>query len=113
MKVTKSNIQNISYITGYTNIYIARNILDSLLIDIVELNQLLEDKGESYRKIYIDYEENHTKYSPERTDPCPDYYGMFTLRFEKNHYETIGDSMTLNELDSVICALVNFTEFKS
>lgn len=113
MKVTKETIKDIKYVMGYHDIRIAHNILESLLIDITELNQVLDDRHESYRKIYIDYEDKHTEYSPERTDPCPDYYGLFTLRFEKNHYETIGDVMTLNELDTTICALVNFTEFKA
>jgi len=112
MKVTVDNIANIEYISDY-NLEYGKMILEALLDDIKELNDLLIDKGESYRQIYIDYINEHTEYSPERVDPCPDYYGMFTLRFEKNHYETIGDLMTLNELDGVICALVNFTEFKA
>ena len=80
--------------------------------NIEELNQLLEDKDEAYRKLYIDYQDYHNEYSPERTDPCPDYYGLFSLRFEKNPYETVGDMMTLEELDTILCALVNFMEFK-
>ena len=112
MKVAKETLKNIKYVMGYHDINIAHNIIESLLIDIAELNQILEDKHESYRKIYIDYEDKHTEYSVERTDPCPDYYGLFTLRFETNPYRTIGDIMTLNELDGVICALYNFIEFK-
>lgn len=103
MKVTRENFKDIENNQG---------LLESLLIDLEELNQLLEDKDEAYRKLYIDYEDKHTEYSPERTDPCPDYYGLFSLRFEKNHYETVGGMMTLEELDTVMCALVNFTEFK-
>ena len=64
-------------------------------------------------KLYIDFENEHTQYSPERVDPCPDFYGLFSLRFEKNHYEIVGDYMTIEELDSIMCALINFTEFKS
>lgn len=110
MKVTKENIRSIKYIEGYHNINIAHDLLESLLIDTSELNQMLEDKGESCRKIYIDYEDKHTKYSPERTDPCPDYYGLFTLRFEKNHYETVGPIIDLDELDTILCALINFED---
>lgn len=121
MKVTIDNIKEVKYIEGYNKDYgvdalyntiDGQNLLKSLLIDLDELNDLLKDKGESYRQIYINYEDKHTEYSPERVDPCPDYYGMFTLRFEKNPYETVGDIMTLNELDSAICILINFTEFK-
>ena len=113
MKVTKQTIDKITNIQGYRDQQIARNILASLLVDLSEMNQMLDDKGESYRKIYIDYIDVDTDYSPERTDPCPNYKGLFTLRFETNPYRTIGDIMTLNELDGVICALYNFIEFKS
>lgn len=111
MKVTIDNIKNIKYIDGYALDYGKRH-LKAILKDVDELNDLLKDKGESYRQIYINYEDEHTKYSPERVDPCPDYYGMFTLRFEKNQYETIGEVMSLDELDNAICILINFTEFK-
>ena len=106
MKVTNENINSIA------NIRYAQNLLSALLIDLAELNQLLEDKDEAYRKLYIDYQDYHNEYSPERTDPCPDYFGMYSLRFEKNPYETVGDMMTLNELDNALFILINFTEFK-
>lgn len=111
MKVTINNIANIEYISDY-NLEYGKMILKALLDDVKELNDLLIDKGESYRQIYIDYINEHTEYSPERVDPCPDYYGMFTLRFEKNPYEIIGDVMLLDELDNAICMLINFMEFK-
>jgi hypothetical protein len=111
MRVTQENIKTIKYIYDYHNVENGKNILDSLLIDLEELNNELDNKGESYKKLYIDYEDKHTEYSPERTDPCPDYYGTFTLRFENKPYETVGEVMDLNELDTVLCALVNFIEF--
>ena len=88
-------------------------LFEALLIDLEELNQLLEDKNEDYCKLYIDFENEHTQYSPEWVDPCPDFYGLFSLRFEKNPCEIVGDYMTIEELDSIMCALINFTEFKS
>ena len=111
MKVTLNNINDIKYIYDYHNQEIGKNILRSLMIDLKELNEMLIDKNQPNKQIYIDYENKHTEYSPERTDPCPDYYGMFSLRFEKNQYEKIGDMMTLNELDNAICLLSNFIEF--
>jgi len=111
MKVTVDNIKNIEYIDGFALDY-GQKLLKSLLTDLGELNYLLIDKGESYRQVYINYEDKHTEYSPEQVDPCPDYYGMFTLRFEKNPYETVGDIMTLDELDNALCILINFVEFK-
>ena len=114
MKVTHENIKDIKYLQGTNDIDLKSdlNLLDAILIDIEELNQLLEDNGEGYRKVFIDYCDTHTEYSSEWTDPCPDYYGMFTLRFEKDPYETIGLEMTIDELDSAACLLVNFVEFK-
>lgn len=117
MKVTKENIKDIKYFKIFDKQYsldIAydQNLLQSLLLDLEELNQLLEDNGKSYKKLYIDYINEHTEYSSERTDPCPDYYGLFMLRFEKNDYECIGCEMTLDELDLVLCTLINFIEFK-
>jgi len=112
MKVTNENIDNIEFIYDFFNRKNKIEILKGLMIDLMELNQLLEDKGESYRKLYIDYIDEHTEYSPERTDPCPDYYGMFRLRFENDPYETVGLEMTIDELDTILCALINFMEFK-
>lgn len=89
-----------------------QSLMLGLLIDLEELNTELDDIQESYRKLYIDYITEHTEYSPERTDPCPDYYGMYKLVFEKNPYESVGTEMTIEELDSALCILINFVEFK-
>ena len=37
-------------------------LCEALLHDLMELNQLLEDKDEAYRKLYIDYEYFQYKY---------------------------------------------------
>lgn len=84
------------------------NLLYSLLIDLDEINNILESKG--YDKIYIDYIDSHTEYSPERTDPCPDYYGMYKLYSISNKNESIGIEMTIDDLDMILCTLINFTE---
>jgi hypothetical protein len=111
MKVTIDNINTIEYFYGDNPLVkktlINRGLLASLLLDIAELNNQIDER----KHIYIDYENEHTEYSPERTDPCPDYYGLFTLRFENKPSETVGGIMDLNELDTVLCALVNFIEF--
>ena len=99
---------------NYKN-YVPKNdqeLFRALLIDLTIINRLLVDQGDSYRQLYFDVETNHTPYSPERTDPCPDYYGMYTIRFERNPYETVGDYMTINELDNAIFILSNFIESK-
>lgn len=89
-----------------------QNLIEALLCDLLELNTELENIQEPYRKLYIDYITDHTEYSPERTDPCPDFFGMYRLVFEKNSYESVGAEMTIDELDSAMCILINFIEFK-
>ena len=105
MKITLDNYKDIIPEKDQIMIY-------GLLLDLFELNTELECIQEPYRKLYIDYITEHTEYSPERTDPCPDFYGMYRLVFEKNPYESVGNEMTIDELDSAMCILINFVEFK-
>lgn len=88
-----------------------QKLLYPLLIDIEDFNNKLDNLGLEKRKIYIDWQDWHNEYSPERVDPCPDFYGMYTLRFEENQLETVGEEMTIKELDEALCILVNFIEF--
>ena len=68
MKVTYENIEDLPIDNKY------KVILKALLTDIDEINNAnLKDP------IYIDWEENHTEYSPEWTEPCPDFYGTYSL----------------------------------
>lgn len=107
MRVNKENIETIEYYAGngVVAMYGAK-LLSALLNDLDELNSGFED----YMKMYIDYEDSHTVYSSERVDPCPDWYGFFTLRFENTPSYKIGDYMTLHELDLVLCAIYDFAE---
>lgn len=113
MKVTQENIKDIEFIYAYINLDLeqSKNLLSSLLIDLEEFNNVLDNTNQSNKKLYIDYEDEHTEYPPERTEPMPDHYGTFKLRFESNPCETVGDYMHLHDLDTVICALVNFIEY--
>ena len=115
MKVTFDNIKKVDYfIRNCEEEYdyeTGQLMLKSILTDLNELNELLINQNQSYKQLYLDWQDYHNEYSPERTDPCPDYYGLFTLRFENKPYETVGGIMDLNELDTVLCALVNFIEF--
>lgn len=104
MKVTLKNINNLDISTN------ERILLSSLLIDLNDLNQLLEDKGQGYRKLFIDWQEYHNEYSPERTDPCPDYYGYYRLYSEKDPYNNIGSEMTIDDLDNALLILIEFIE---
>ena len=107
MKVTKENIANIRYYAGTKRPTESCTILLKGLLDDLESFNTLSPKNGG---LYISYEDMHTEYSPERTDPCPDYYGYFTLRWEDDPSETVGDYMTLEELDGVLCALCDFAE---
>ena len=107
MKVTKENVGNITYYSGTKRqITSCATLLEALLSDLETLNAL----SQKNYGLYISYEDVHTVYSPERTDPCPDYYGYFTLRWENEPSEIVGVEMTLEELDGVLCALCDFVE---
>ena len=75
-------------------------VIESLLKDLDEINLY----GERYLR--LDWQDYHDEYSPERVDPCPDYYGYYTLRDPNN--EVIGVEMDLNTLDTVLCTLYNY-----
>lgn len=72
--------------------------IKSLLEDLSEINNL---KIRPELNIY--WQEWHDSCSPERTDPCPDYYGYYTLRIDP--YESLGEPMNINELDNLMCYL--------
>lgn len=80
-----------------------KRLLKALLLDIDDINKM-----NLKPPIYIDWQDEHTEYSPEWTDPCPDYYGYYTLKSEVLEGETIGVEMTLDMLDDTLCALSNY-----
>ena len=107
MKITIDNIQEAKKINDKINI----SYLESLCKDLIELNNELENQNLNHKKLYIDIQDYHNEYSPERTDPCPDYYGMFSLRFEKNEMK-IGEYIkNLEDLDSILFTLIEFLEY--
>ena len=79
-----------------------RNLIKSLLDDLDEINL-----KSNLTDIYIDWQDWHNEYSPEWTDPCPDYYGYYTLR-NKVTKEMIGIEMTIKDLDMFLCGLYNY-----
>lgn len=86
-----------------------KNLLNALLKDIEGLNKVLERNGKR-DKVYIDWQDYHDDYSPERTDPCPDYYGYYRLCFEGCLPNDFGVEMDIYELDRTICAVLEFAE---
>ena len=109
MKVTVDNVDDIKFIYDFKNRSLkeSKNLLISLLVDIAGMNALLIDDNKSDKQIFIDYENKHTEYSPERTDPCPDYYGMYRL-WQGN--KTLGIEMDLEVLDYVLAVLNDIFE---
>ena len=82
-------------------------LIKALLEDLTEINKIISFNTSNY--LWLSFEDEHTQYSPERTDPCPDYYGCYRLH---NSYDndTIGLEMTIDELDMNLCTLINFCE---
>lgn len=96
MKVTYENIEDLP-IDNKDKV-----ILKALLTDIDEINNAnLKDP------IYIDWEENHTEYSPEWIEPCPDFYGTYSL-IRSTTKDKLGVEMDLDTLDIALCLLNNY-----
>lgn len=74
-----------------------------LVYDLKDLNKLSSSEME------IHWQDWHNECSPERTEPCPDFYGYYTLRF-KNSDKVIGVEMTLDELNISICLLIEYLQ---
>ena len=79
-----------------------KGLLKALLNDLEEINHNLPLHSPNLELEWID---EHTEYSPEWTDPCPDFYGMYRV-WRGDDY--IGVEMDLDTLDSALCLLYNF-----
>lgn len=96
MKVTRQNFDTIED---------RSNLLEALLDELDKINSKLKPENQ----IELWYETEHTEYSPERTDPCPDFYHTYSL-FSKKLDCTLAEEMGIHELDNVLCALSLFLE---
>ena len=104
MKVT---IENLHILPEHEQAY-ARAILD----DVLELNTLNHSAGYGFDKdIWLEWQDYHNEYSPERTDPCPDYYGYYGL-MHKTKYgeEPIAEMMPLKDIDWLIFGIIEYTK---
>jgi hypothetical protein len=78
-----------------------------------QLRRLLEDLNDvnlyhNTNKLYIDWQDWHDEYSCERTDPCPDYYGYYRLKFENISEGNVADVMTIDELENALFVLFTY-----
>ena len=80
-----------------------QSIIKALLDDINDINKIISLNTSNY--LWLSFEDEHTQYSPEWTDPCPDFYGMYRV---KQGTETLGVEMTLDDLDMALCLLYNY-----
>ena len=94
MRITENNIENIPIKE--------KALVRALLNDLEEINHNLPLHSPNLELEWID---THTEYSPEWTDPCPDYYGMYRVW---RGDDFIGVEMDLDTLDSALCLLYNF-----
>lgn len=84
-----------------------RDLISSLLDEIREINKEVNNHRNYFYDLDIDWQDYHNEYSPERVDPCPDYYGYYSLIEGK---KVIGDKMTIEELDNAIFIIKEFIE---
>ena len=73
----------------------------ALLHDLEDIN-IMSDR----ELLYIDWQDYHDEYSPERTDPCPDYYGYYRLKTSDGLI--LGVEMNIDTLDDCLCCLYDY-----
>lgn len=93
-RITSDNLYSLEFINSKD-----KTFLISLINDLTELNSYIGGN------LCIYLEDKHTEWSPERCDPCPDYYGYYRIGFDPDNNEYIGDYMDLSELDSTLYIL--------
>lgn len=98
MRITRENIDFIPVSDR------EKRLLKALLDDIDDINEL-----KIQPEIYITWIDEHTEYSPERVESCPDYYGMYSIRMEGRD-DTVGVEMDIDTLDISLCLLCEYIE---
>lgn len=91
MRITRENADK------YYKSSADRDYVNALMDDIEEINEM------TGLDFFIDFQDYHDEYSPERTDPCPDYFGF--VRLKESHApteESLSVVSTLDEVDTVI-----------
>ena len=91
MQITK---ENLNLLPEKERVYV-NNLLD---YDLQEINYF--NKG----IFTLHWQDYHDEYSPERTDPCPDFYGMYDIR--KDGKRVMYIPVTLVEVDEYLFFLL-------
>lgn len=99
MKVTKENLEKLPESE--------RLLMSSLLDDIEEINTTISGSG---KELYIDRQDYHDEYSPERTDPCPDYYGYYRI-IGIGLFGDIGWPVKIDDLDYEILVIADIVRY--
>ena len=76
----------------------------ALLKDLEDINSM------SKVMLYIDLQDLHNEWSPERVDPCPDYYVCYRLKSKDG--ETFGLEMDIEDLDNCMCVLYDYLMYE-
>lgn len=109
---TKDNIKDVEYSVGCVSMGDLPQLLNSLLDELNEINDMIIDiHGDKASLLSIAWENEHTEYSPERTDPCPDNYGFFYIMMNGVN-QTIGEAMSIDQLDESLSLLYDFVEMQ-
>ena len=84
------------------------NTSNGLLISLLDDLEIINSQHNT--NIELHQVDKHTEWSPERTDPCPDYYGMYYLYIPETK-ETIGDYMYIDDLNETMYILSEFSDY--
>lgn len=104
----KNNIKYVEYSVGCVADEDVPRLLESLLDEVFEINNMLTlIHGNKANLISIAWENEHTEYSPERVDPCPDEYGFFYIIRDNT---SVGDAMSIDQLDESLALISDFVE---
>ena len=62
-----------------------------------------------FSPITLERQDYHDEYSPERTDPCPDFFGQYSLMCngDRINYEPL----PLDTIDEIICCIFNLIKY--
>ena len=112
IRLNENNLDKVEYCVGCVGTEEQTKLLLSLVKEARDINSILTNfPGQDMKTISIYWENEHTEYSPERTDPCPDNYGFFYIMMNGVN-QTIGDAMSIDQLDESLSLLYDFVEMQ-